>query len=413
MSGLQNIFFRRSKKIFFVIVCVTAFVGGLIWMNTVTDLYRYNFFSNDVVEGECQQFSYLAKSFVQGKLYFVEEPGTWDDTAFYEGKYYWPLGPFPALMLVPFVYTFNLFHIFFKQGYLQIWLVFGIFYLCFIIAKRKGFSEIDSIFLTFAFCFASVFLGVGLTTWSWCYAQVVTTLLIFWTLLEYTGKKRYSLIGMLMGFVLLTRVTAAIGIVFFCFEIFKKSKTKGRDLLSLLAPFIIMGSILAVYNFARFSNLIEQGYSYQLLNVASTKARCYGLFALIHLPANLYYFLLSGPLPVFKDGLSHVLRFPFVRSNPWGMSVFITSPYLVYLFFQKYNDWESRGLLATALLIALPIFLYYAIGYAQFGFRYSLDFLPYLHFLLIVVCKNKVLNSKFKLLILTSAILNLYLFSTF
>jgi hypothetical protein len=357
---------------------------------------------------EDQQFSYLAKSFLEGKLYFLEQPGKWDDTAPYEGKYYWPLGPFPAVLLVPFVYIFDLFDIFFKQLYLQVWLIFGIFCSTFILARRNDFSKFDSAFLAIAFFFS--FLGVMLVPTSWPYAQVVTTFLLFLSILEYTSKKRYWMIGSLMGLVLITRMTAALGIIFFCFDILHRSKTKIKDLLYLLAPFGMMGLILATYNFARFENIFEQGYSYQLLSDISTRTRDYGLFGFVHLPANLYYFLLSGPLPVFKESASHVLKYPFVRADPWGMSVLVTSPYFLYLFFQKYYNWESKSLLVTALFISVPMFLWYSTGYMQFGYRLSLDFFPFLHFLLISVMEKKVLSKKFKLLILTSACFNTYLF---
>lgn len=46
-----------------------------------------------------QQFSYLAESFLQGKTYFLASPAFGYDTVFFQGKYYWPLGPFPAVLL--------------------------------------------------------------------------------------------------------------------------------------------------------------------------------------------------------------------------------------------------------------------------------------------------------------------------
>ena len=32
----------------------------------------------------------------------------------------------------------------------------------------------------------------------------------------------------------------------------------------------------------------------------------------------------------------------------------------------------------TAIIVAIPVFLYYGGGYVQYGFRYSLDFTPFL-----------------------------------
>src|SRR6266850_1026830 len=78
-----------------------------------------------------QQFSYLAESFLQGKTYFLASSTFGHDTAFFQGKYYWPLGPFPAVLLLPFVLVFRSFSLFFFQGYLQVFLVLGVFYLFF------------------------------------------------------------------------------------------------------------------------------------------------------------------------------------------------------------------------------------------------------------------------------------------
>src|SRR3989344_5713193 len=73
-----------------------------------------------------QQFTYLAKSFLQGKLFFTSTLNTWHDAAYFAGHYYWPLGPFPALLLIPFVAVGNLFGVFFYQGYLQIFITLAI-----------------------------------------------------------------------------------------------------------------------------------------------------------------------------------------------------------------------------------------------------------------------------------------------
>ncbi len=102
-----------------------------------------------------QQFSYLAESFLQGKTYLLAPSAFGFDTVFFQGKYYWPLGPFPAVLLLPFVLVFRSFSLFFFQGYLQVFLVLGVFYLFSKIAKRIGYSPDDAAFLAFAFCFAS------------------------------------------------------------------------------------------------------------------------------------------------------------------------------------------------------------------------------------------------------------------
>lgn len=367
-----------------------------------------------------QQFSYLAQSFLNGKLYFMENAGSLHDVANFNGHSFWPLGPFPALLLMPFMYIFGLVGVFFLQGYLQIFLVIAIFYFCFKLARGFNFSKNNSLYLAFAFTFASQFIGVAILPISWYFAHTVTVFLLFFALNEYFGKKRYWLIGLLMGFVALTRLTAGVGIIFFLMgTLFSPAEdgnsSKTKKFLQLIIPFIATLGLLGLYNYLRFGNFLEGGYSYQALIPSLSKARDYGLMSLVHVPGNLFYAFLSTPLPVFRDSISRVLQFPFLQANPWGTGIFVTSPYLLYLFFLEYKDRVSKMLLATIALIAIPIFLYYGIGYAQFGYRYALDFMPFLFLLFIrnYSMKHSALSLSLKILIIISAILNFYLYFTF
>ena len=111
---------------------------------------------------EDQQFSYLAEAFLHGTTYLPVPPATAHDAVFFQGKYYWPLGPLPAVLLLPFVLIARFLGLFFFQSYLHVFLVFGVFYLFFKIAAKTGYSKQDSAFLAFAFCFASAFIGVAI-----------------------------------------------------------------------------------------------------------------------------------------------------------------------------------------------------------------------------------------------------------
>ncbi len=84
------------------------------------------------------------------------------------------------------------------------------------------------------------------------------------------------------------------------------------------------------------------------------------------------------------------------------------------LFCLKYNDLISKQLLLSIAVVASCIFAYYGIGYIQFGYRYSLDFLPFLFFLLIRNYQNErpQLSLGFKKIILLTALTNCYLVLT-
>lgn len=377
-------------------------------------LVAYNF-DSFYLKSE-QQFSYLASSFLHGDLNLPDDFPI-ADTVSWGGHLYWPLGPLPAILLTPFIFVFNFFGFFFFQSYLSLLLTILIFFLVYKIARKINYNFIDAWYLAYAFCFASVFLGVAAIGWSWYFAQVITVTLLFLALLEFLNKKRYYILGLIFAALLLTRITAALGIIFIILDLLFLSapvKEKAKNLLKLILPLVVALLVLLLYNQARFGNFFNQGYISQTLGRDLVQARNYGLINLVHLPGNLFYCFLNTPDPIFKDNVSHVLKFPFVKADHWGMSIFLLSPYLLYLFFKKIKGKLPINLLISASVVAFTIFLYYGIGFRQFGYRYALDFFPlvFLAFMITYQRERKTLSVGLKILIILSSLFNLYLFFT-
>lgn len=369
-----------------------------------------------------QQFSELAKAFLHGQTNFLSSPGgIGEDPVWWHGKIYWAEGPFPAVILMPFVAFFSLFRLFFYQGYLQWVFVLGAIFFVYQIAKKLSYSCRDSLMLGLSFVLASVFIGVAALSFSWFFDQAITTFLLMWALYEFFYRKRWWLIGIIMSLVLLSRGSAFVMILFFILELwFMTKKSIWRQRLKfaaqLLLPCIVAGSILLLYNYVRFHNPFEQGYSLVLLGKPLAEARGLGLFGLVHLPGNLYSALLGAPLPVYRDSLSHVLKFPFIANNPWGMSIFLTSPYLLYLFTVKKRQLDRTSLFMIAAICASALIslTYYTSGIFQFGYRYALDFMPLLFVLFMVKYRerNKQLSGHMSWLLIVSGIFNFYLLLT-
>jgi len=392
-----------------------VWVGWVVLLLTLVGFLGVTVFLN-VREHNEQQFAFLARSFLHGDLAFQEVPGeSWADTSPYAGRYYWPLGPFPAIVLMPFEFVASSFGVFFYQGYLQPLLVFAVLGFVYHISRVTGYRAEDSAFLAFGFTFATAFLGVGIWPWSWYFSQVITCMLVLATIAETIARRRPWVLGVLFALVLATRATAVLGVLWCIGEtlgIRGRWKKKLGSLGAIAVPVIIVAAMLIAYNQARFHDAFDQGYAEQIIPPYAAAGRSLGLMSLQHLPGNLYTLLLAAPSLVRRDDLSLLLAFPYVVANPWGMSVWVTSPLFVYLLGLRHRDDTSLLLLLSSFVIAVPILLYYGIGFRQFGYRYSLDFLPFLYYLLLRNYRQQRgdLTAGFKAVVLLSAMWNLYPF---
>jgi hypothetical protein len=71
-------------------------------------------------------------------------------------------------------------------------------------------------------------------------------------------------------------------------------------------------------------------------------------------------------------------KFPYLTANPFGLSMVLVSPALLTTLWAGFKQYSARLMWIAAALVAIPVFLYYGGGYVQYGFRYSLDFTPFL-----------------------------------
>jgi hypothetical protein len=310
-------------------------------------------------------YAKLAESFLQGKLYFLSMPGeSWGDTARFDGHYYWPLGPLPALIAVPFIW-FGHWH----QGQIAFLLSIGIFYFCFRLAQRFDYSNADACWLALAFCFGTSFVGVAAIPLSWYFGNIVTAFFLFWAINEHVGANRLWLIGFLLGLAMATRQSAGLNIIFFILSIIPGG---AKDLGKLLVPFVLIGGLLALYNLLRFGSVFESGYTYQInwdelpYSEWTRPGNSTGpLFSLAHIPQNLWTFLLGLP------------------NSPAGASVFLVSPYLLFLFPRCRWDLTGKLLAVNIVIVLFSILAFRSTGFNQMGYRLSLDFLPFVFFLII------------------------------
>lgn len=149
----------------------------------------------------------------------------------------------------------------------------------------------------------------------------------------------------------------------------------GRPFTGTLRDVVIGGAPFAAvylgYNLLRWGTPIDVGYG--ILTVDDHFFRD-GLFSPRYIPRHLYAIFIESP--DFVEGDWAFLRFRVI-----GMSLLLTTPAFLWIFGGLRHTRLDRALGCVALaagLALLPDILHGTVGFAQFGYRFSLDAQPFL-----------------------------------
>ncbi len=358
-------------------------------------------------------FWMLAESFWEGKTYFVNLPKRLDDTISWRGKYYWPLGPGPAVWLMPWVAGEKAIGWKVHRGYLNLATGLVALGVGWWIARRAGYGISDAGYLAAALVFGSVFLESGFGPLSWRFSHVLTVLFSILALAEYMSHRRYWVIGILMSVVLATRMTAGLGVVFFGLMVWwDRSLGLGQKLGKLVQfglPTLLTVVILGGYNYARFGSFVDMGYM-RANTLYKWEKENYGLFKLRNIPTNFYFYFLKTVDPVLeKADTSYYLKWPYVKAGYPGVGFWVVAPVFLYIFRADVKRLEVKAAAVTAGLIILVLLTYYWVGWDQVGPRYMNDALPWLYVLLVYAFAKRKLTGPARMVILASSYFNLWL----
>lgn len=339
-------------------------------------------------------YIYLANSFLQGRLDLpIPLPNTViGDVAFFKNKYYVYFGPVPAILLLPVVTFFSTPP---SQHILGLIFICFDFFLLYKIAKKIGLKRQNSFWLSLFFIFGTIFSSLGLINITSYITQVIAVSFLIFALYEFFNQRRWLLIGIFLALAGVTKPTLYLATIFFLVELLRSSrssfvKKKLSNIFLLIVPILLSVIFLSFYNFLRFKNFLETGYSYQATMVSGLQdAAAKGLFSFQHIPGNLYVFLFKSPEPLRINDINYVLKFPYLKADYWGMGIFFTSPLFLYIFLSKLKQKYVLSAWLTVLLMLIPTLTYFGIGIWQFGFRYAVDFYPFLFIILASVFKNE------------------------
>ncbi len=331
---------------------------------------------------------YLADAFLKGRLDVTELPPIPIDLAFYNGKWYSPFPPLPSLLVAPAVYVLGLSY---DVRYVTVFFGSINVVLARSLLQKTGMKNEEQRWLTLLFSFGSIHWFYSTTLFNHTYS-------VFFLLLalnEALSRNRPTLVGFYLGCAGLCRYPTLLGVPFFLLGL-RRDHTK-RNFALLILGLMLPLSLLLYYNYARFGNPLQTGYQYQVMLTGQPKP--YGIFDPRYMLTNLYMF--------FFEPMGFTKKFPYIVPRTKGLALTFTTPASALALKARTRDSKIIGLWGSTLLISTLDMCFAGRGGDQFGYRYGLDFFPFLFLLTSQGVKNS-LNTPAKLLIIIGTIVNLW-----
>lgn len=222
----------------------------------------------------------------------------------------------------------------------------------------------------------------------WHLAQLVAQTFLLLAIWLIFSKRTPGVLGagIAFGLAVYSRYDLVLGAAFFLIVLWSHVK-RPRELLRkaflFLLPFGLFSIVVALYNYARFGDILELGVSYMQLEVKSgiaARVAEVGKISLQNLGPNLYQEFLRPP--------EFTRSFPYIAIDPHGFGIFWATPALLMVFpliGQWYLKYRAEPQLDTAGLVSLACLVSYGLiagfflllsghGFMQFAARYTLDF---------------------------------------
>ncbi len=333
------------------------------------------------------RFMQLAAAFAEGRLSLVDPQPNANELipAGPGGRFYCPYPPLPAVLLLPFAFMGTVVRVELACRVVSTLNVL-IFDACLtrlpallgLPALRPG----PRLAFNLLFAFGTVAWHNADMGGDWHLAHAVALGAMLLALREFAGANRPLIVGCFAALAITARPTTALTCLFFAAGYRSGAGVKRRrSLFQLAAAPCVAIWALAMYNQVRFGSPTDFGYGHMLLTGAGRRLLAeYGQFNLHFIPINAYWFFAALPVPLSGG------RFPLLGYDPRGLSLFIASPALVYVFAGAVRRWRCAHVRNAVLGIAcclVPLLMHFNTGFWQFGHRFSMDYLPLLMVLVV------------------------------
>jgi hypothetical protein len=335
------------------------------------------------------QYVRLADAFLHGRLYLQASPDYLELARYFDNglackgpevgrKGFVIEPPMPAVLLMPLVAVFGtaLNQVFASMAFGAA--AMGLFWVA---TRQLGWDVRLSAAMT-------VLLALGTNFWwaagdgaLWTFSQVCSVFFMMAALVEATGRKRSWLVGLLLGLSGLSRLPTFLALPFFLYLVLEndlrdwpgwRATVRNHRIIRRVLPFGsglgAMALLILLYNYGRFHTIFDAGYSHPQYGGVPTFAQ--GRFNISYIPRHIEAMFYLGP--TLDEN-----QFPFFKPSVFGMALIMVTPAFIYAWGAQMKRLEIVAALSM-VLVMIPHVLYGATGWAQFGYRFSLDYFPML-----------------------------------
>jgi hypothetical protein len=321
----------------------------------------------------------LANDITQGRV-DLSSLTTINDIVTIDGRHYQAMSLLPTvpyLAFVPFevLWPFSRWIVSGVIGILAAWLALPV-------ARRYGPGGTATYWLAALGAFGTMLFTLAIEGNFYYLAHLESVLLVFVALIEWHDRRRPWVLGLLVGLAALARPTLLLMAVPLGLVLLAEARDRVRAAAEFALP--IAGAVLvtAAWDYVRFGSVLETGYGIAWITPPLEALRSQGLFSIVHLPTNLALFVGGG------FGIRDA--FPWLVPSSEGQSILLTTPALLVAVNAGFRGRLNRMLWGAAMLTAIPVFLYYGGGGgATYGYRYAMDFIPFLFALVAIALKER------------------------
>lgn len=351
----------------------------------------YQFWKTDVGLDWYKHYVYLADAMRHGTfdVASVGIPDYYQDLVRDGNSKYLPYQPAPAVLLLPFVAIWGT-HL--SEVYFSMVLGAVNVALFWYILTLLNVSRTTKILMVPFFALGTAHFYAATTGTLWFYNHVAAVFFLLMAIVFLLRRTSPVVPALFLAFAFLSRQSTILATPFFLYwivrqhypSVLNKEALLSRQslypsglFLATLLPFV---GFTLWYNAVRFGGIFDTGlgtvydsyagirYSFYLNQFPD--APRFDMFDIRNILLHLYTIFLMPP--DFHPDWS------IFRPSPYGMSVLLTSPPFVYAALVKRDHVLKPACWMAISLVSIPVITYFSQGWVQFGYRYMLDFMPFL-----------------------------------